>query len=147
MSPSPWRRGRPAVVVALALLLLAAGSGIAVAAWQSSNPGSGTGRAGTLAAPTDVSAALPGCSGTTGTVRFSWTAPPGAVSYQLEVASNSSFTSGLVSGSTTNTAATASQVNATTPRPLYFRTRAVAGNWVSANSAVASALIGPCLLP
>jgi hypothetical protein len=147
VSPPPWRRGRPAVVVALALLLLAVGTGVAVAAWQSSGTGSGTGRAGTLAAPTDVAGAAPGCTGTTGTVRFSWTAPPGAVSYQLEVASNTAFTSGLVTGSTTNTSATASQANATTPRTLYFRTRAVAGTWVSPNSAVVSALIGPCLLP
>lgn len=136
------RRG--VLVVVTVLLVVAAGAGAAVASWQAANTGTATGRAGTLAAPADVQAGTPACSGTTGSVRFSWTAPPGAVSYQVDIATNTAFTTGFQTAATSNPYATVSQTNASTKRTTYFRVRAVAGTWVSANSATTSGAIGPC---
>jgi prepilin-type N-terminal cleavage/methylation domain-containing protein len=64
---------------------------------------------------TDLTASNPGIS----TVTLAWTASSGAVSYQIQTATNNTFTSGLISSTATTNSATIAGLAGSTP--YFFR--------------------------
>ena len=143
------RRAVPVLLAALLALVAATfGPATADAAWSTSGSGSARARAGTLAAPAGIATGTMTCSLLTASLPVTWAASPGAVSYQVEVASSSLFGDGTTTATTAGPSYTVTRtfLSALGSTNVWVRARAVAGTWVGPYSATASGTLGPCLL-
>lgn len=138
------RRSLAAILTAvLAALLL--GGGVAAASWATSGPGNASGKAGTLAQPTNVVAGTRTCDkNKTVSQPWTWTDITGELGYTADVATDNQFKNIIVSGNVTAAKATFTYGNYTSTNTVYFRTRPFNNNWIGPYSATITTTIASC---